>query len=89
MSIRSFFGFGSSNTSNSSSGSESGSAGTRTTTSGSGSTGGWHSYDEATAREHHRTAQVTVAPASTDQYGRRVKSPSPRPGDTNRSFWRS
>ncbi|GLW58093.1 hypothetical protein [Kitasatospora phosalacinea] len=88
MSIRSFFGFGSS-TSSSNSGSATGSAGTRTTTSGSGSTGGWHSYDEATAREHHRIAQVTVPSAATDQHGRRVNSPRPRPEDTNRSFWRS
>ncbi|MFD7731892.1 hypothetical protein ACFV6F_16075 [Kitasatospora phosalacinea] len=87
MGIRSFLGFASGDSGSSSSGT--GSAGTRTTTSTSSSTGGWHSYDEATAREHHRIAQVTVPPAATDQNGRRVNSPRPRPEDTNRSFWRS
>ncbi|OKI95071.1 hypothetical protein [Kitasatospora sp. CB01950] len=81
MGLREFFGFGSS-------------AGTATTTgsSGTGLTGSWPAYDEATAREHHRTAQAPVQPAATDRWGRRVPSVSPytgpNAGDTRRNFGR-
>ncbi len=86
MGLLSYLGFGSSDSGSSSS--RSGSAGTRTTTSGSGSTGGWHTYDEATAREHHRTAQVSVPEAKYNPDGTRKLSLRPAPQDTNRSFWR-
>ncbi|MEU4118922.1 hypothetical protein AB0F71_31070 [Kitasatospora sp. NPDC028055] len=66
MGLRSFLGFGSS-----------GSSGTSTRTGGM-STTGWHPpYDEATARRHHREAQVSLPAASTDRDGRRVASPDP------------
>ncbi|MFJ4192118.1 hypothetical protein [Kitasatospora sp. NPDC089509] len=72
MGIRSFLGLGSSNSSSSGS-----SSGTAARTSGM-STTGWHpSYDEATARRHHRDAQVPLDPAGTDRDGRRVVSPDP------------
>ncbi|WP_282206863.1 hypothetical protein [Kitasatospora fiedleri] len=89
MGLRSYLGFGGSNSSSNGGGSGSGSAGTRTTTSGSSNSGGWHTYDEATAREHHRTAQVSVPAAEYSSDGTRKLSPRPAPQDTNRSFWRS
>ncbi|MFG3229697.1 hypothetical protein ACGF07_33625 [Kitasatospora sp. NPDC048194] len=86
MGIRSYLGFGSRNSSSSSS------SGSTTGTSGDFA-GGWHSYDEAEARRHHRMAQVPVAPAGTDQRGRRVFSSDPynQPGaeqHTRRGFGR-
>ncbi|MGW4805851.1 hypothetical protein [Kitasatospora sp. NPDC004272] len=90
MGIRSFLGFASGDSGGSSSGT--GSTGTRTTTSGSGRSGGWHTYDEATARRDHRTAQAPVQEAATDRWGRRVPSVSPYTGPnadaTRRNFGR-
>ncbi|MBD0671621.1 hypothetical protein [Streptomyces sp. CBMA156] len=71
MGIRSFLGLGSSSGSSGEPGS-----GTSTRTGGM-SASGWHSYDEATARRHHREAQAPAAPAGTDRYGRRVVSADP------------
>lgn len=82
MGIKSLLGLGS--------GSGSASSGTSTRTSGM-STTGWHSYDPAEAQRHHREAQVSTVPASTDRPGRRVVSADPysRPDtDTVRNFGR-
>ncbi|GAA2780750.1 hypothetical protein [Kitasatospora aburaviensis] len=81
--LRAFFGIAESSSSNSS-----GSSGTTTRTSGM-STGGWHSYDEETARRHHREAQVSLPAAEYNPDGTRKLSPRPDPQHTNRSFWRS
>ncbi|MEU8927512.1 hypothetical protein AB0D10_42515 [Kitasatospora sp. NPDC048545] len=70
MGFLSRLGFGSSTSSSSDS------AGTSTRSSGM-SSGGWHTYDEETARRHHREAQVSLPEASTDRHGRRVVSPDP------------
>ncbi|MEU9044555.1 MULTISPECIES: hypothetical protein [unclassified Kitasatospora] len=81
--LRAFFGIAESSGSSSS-----GSSGTTTRTSGM-STGGWHTYDEATARRHHREAQVSLPAAEYNPDGTRKLSPRPDPQHVNRSFWRS
>ncbi|KDN80521.1 hypothetical protein [Kitasatospora cheerisanensis] len=67
------------------------SAGTTTASTGAGTglTGSWPAYDEATAREHHRLAQVSLPAAEYNPDGTRRLSPRPDPAYVSRSFWRS
>ncbi|GGR04266.1 hypothetical protein [Kitasatospora griseola] len=84
MGLLSYFGLGSS-------GSGAGPAVTPTTTapSSTGLTGSWPAYDETTAREHHRIAQVPLPAAEYHPDGTRKLSPVPDPQHVSRSFWRN